>query len=77
MNSSKKLLKPYNATMVLLDHLGEPQMYLEGGEIVISRKETEELVKKSKTAKTEDDFIELGKMMLEVRLKQIKREQKQ
>lgn len=73
MNLKTKLLKPSNATMVLLDHRGEPQMYLEGGELVVSRKETETLVELAKKAKTEDDFIKLGKMMYEVRSKQKKR----
>ncbi|MCS7316956.1 MAG: hypothetical protein NZZ41_01350 [Candidatus Dojkabacteria bacterium] len=73
MNSKKKLLRPYNATMVLLDHRGEPQMYLEGGELVISRVETEKVIELAKKAKTDEDFIKLGKLMYEIRSKQKKR----
>lgn len=73
MNLKKRLLKPSNATMVLLDHRGEPQMYLEGGELVISRVETKDLINLAKKVKTEEDLIKLGKMMYEIRSKQKKR----
>lgn len=59
--------------MVLLDHRGEPQMYLEGGELVISRVETKDLINLAKKVKTEEDLIKLGKMMYEIRSKQKKR----
>jgi hypothetical protein len=56
--------------MVLLDHNGNPQMYLRGGELVISRVETKKLIEMAKSASSEDDFINLGKYMHQVRMKQ-------
>ena len=70
MNSKQNLLKPPGANMVLLDHDGNPQMYLKGGELVISRVETKKLIDLVQSAKTEDDYIKIGKYMHEVRMKQ-------
>jgi hypothetical protein len=70
MKSKKNLLKPPGANMVLLDHNGNPQMYLRGGELVISRVETKKLIEMAKSASSEDDFINLGKYMHQVRMKQ-------
>lgn len=70
MKSEKNLLKPPGANMVLLDHNGNPQMYLRGGELVISRVETKKLIDLAKSIKNEEDYIKLGKYMYEVRMKQ-------
>jgi hypothetical protein len=66
----KKLLRPSGSNLVLLDEKGNPQMYLQGGELIISRKETEELINLSKKVKSDDDYIQLGKMIHKIREKQ-------
>lgn len=48
-------------------------MELEGGELVISRKETKQLIDLVKKAKSEKDILEVGNFLLNVRLKQRKR----
>ena len=63
-------------SMVLLDHAGKPQMYMQGGELVVSIKETEKLVDLASNSKSNDteDMYQLGKMMYEIRMKQRNRD---
>ena len=60
--------------MLLLNEKGTPQMELEGGELVISRIETKKLIKLAQQAVTKEDFKELGKLMVDIRNKQKKRQ---
>ena len=64
-------------SMVLLDHTGKPQMYMKGGELIISRKETKKIIdiaSNMQTNSSEDAFYELGKYMYNVRMAQRKRD---
>lgn len=63
-----------NANMVLLDHTGNPQMYMEGGELIISRKETKKIIDLAQSAETEEGLYELGKYVYSVRMKQRERD---
>lgn len=49
----------------LLDEDGIPQMPIVGGERVVSREKTEEIVDEAKNASTDDDLINLGKIVAE------------
>jgi hypothetical protein len=62
--------------MVLLDHDGKPQMYLQGGELVISIKETQKLVDLASSSSRDNTeaMYELGKTMHDIRMKQRKRD---
>lgn len=63
--------------MYILGSDGKPQMDLVGGERIISRKETRELIRKAKKAnksKKDSDYKKLGKYVFGVLLKQDNRE---
>lgn len=63
--------------MYILGSDGKPQMDLVGGERIISRKETRELIRKAKKAnksKKDSDYKKLGKYIFGVLLKQDNRE---
>lgn len=59
---------PYS--MLLLDHEGNPQMKLQSHELIISRKETEQLIDMATKANTDEELYELGKLMYKIRKKQ-------
>ena len=62
--------------MYILGSDGKPQMDLVGGERIVSRLETKQLIKKAKKAnkeKTENAYKKLGKYMLKILEKQDKR----
>jgi len=61
-------------SMVLLDHLGKPQMYMEGGEIVFSRPSTRAIVDLAMKANNENSLYNLGQFVYDERRRQIKRE---
>jgi len=63
-------------SMILLDHEGNPQMELYTKELVVSRKETEQLIKLAKKTNTEKELYELGRLMYEIRMKQRQRQRK-
>ena len=65
--------------MVLLDHKGNPQMEMEGGELIFSRISTKKIVDLASDIKSESDeesLLKLGKYVMEERLKQRQRELK-
>jgi len=52
--------------MEILDEVGNVQMLIEGGERIISIKETKELVGMVNSAKTPEDYIALGTRLIEI-----------
>jgi hypothetical protein len=62
------------SNMVLLDHVGKPQMYMEGGELIYSIKTTKDIMEKANDAKTDEDFYELGQIVYKERMAQRKRD---
>lgn len=61
-------------SMLLLDHLGKPQMYMQGGEIVFSRPSTKQIIKLAMSVNDQDSLYKLGKYVYDERKRQIKRE---
>lgn len=78
MGNKKDYFSDENPTMLVLDHKGNPQMGFTSGTLVISRKETKELI--DLASETDDDnekdLLKLGKMMYDIRTKQKKRDKK-
>lgn len=63
--------------MYILDPKGNPQMDLEGGERIVSRLETRQLIKKAKKAnkeKSENSYKKLGKYIFKILEKQNNRD---
>jgi len=55
---------------VLLDHKGDPQMDLQMNELIISRKETKEITELAANSNTEQELVQLGKLMYDIRMQQ-------
>lgn len=64
----------FRYSMLLLDHKGNPQMKLQSRELIISRKETKQLIDKAVNCNTDEDFYELGKLVYDIRKRQRKRQ---
>lgn len=65
-----------NGGMFLLDHKGIPQMKMQGGEIIWSRKDTANIVSAAMKADDDDGLLELGKIVHAARKKHHNRENK-
>lgn len=59
-----------NSSMALLDHKGNIQMYLEGGELIFSRVSSKEIIDAASSAKTKEDILKLGQIVHKERMAQ-------
>lgn len=60
--------------MILLDHTGKPQMYMQGGEVVFSRPSTKQIIKLALQDSNEEGLLRLGEAVYKERKRQLKRE---
>ncbi len=62
--------------MVLLDHNGQPQMEMQGGEIVFSKKSTKQIIDLASKGNSEKELHALGEAVYKERMAQRKRDGK-